>query len=294
MRVFNRGRRAVFARRAWRWLAVGVLAAPLCACSHLIGSIAANTLSAAILNQNDPGLVQRGVPAYLLLIDGLIQQSPDNKDLLASGAKLFALYGSDFESDPAQAAALTAKARSYGARSLCLAYKPACDWGKLDYTAFVSELKGVKRKNIGYLYAYAVGWLAHLEATSQDWTAVAELPWVQAALQRALALDESYDDGSLQAYLGTLDSLRPPAYGGKPALAKQHFERAIQISHGRDLSFKVEYARRYARMVFNKQLHDQLLEEVLAAPAKEPGLTLFNTLAKQEAKRLLASSGDYF
>ena len=270
------------------------LAVLLSGCSHLIGSMAANTLTAAILNQNDPQLVRAGVPAYLLLIDGLIQQHPDNKDLLASGAKLFALYGTDFENDSGQAAALTAKARSYGERSLCLAYKPACKWSKLDYADFVVQLKGVSRRNIAYLYAYAVGWLSNLQATSQDWTAVAELPWVQAALQRALALDESYDDGSLHAYLGILDTLRPPAYGGKPALAQKHFERAIQLSHGRDLSFKVEYARRYARMVFNKQLHDRLLKEVLAAPAQAPGLTLFNTLAKQEAKRLLASSGDYF
>lgn len=256
--------------------------------------MAASTLSAAVLNQSDPALVKSGLPAYLLLVDGLIRQHPDNKDLLASGAKLFALYGTDFEPDPEQAAALTQKARTYGAHALCLAYKPACHWDKLDYTAFVAQLKGVKRKDIEYLYAYAVGWLAHLQATSEDWTAVAELPWVQAALQRALALDENYDDGTLQAYLGILDTLRPPAYGGKPAEAKKHFERAIQISHGRDLSFKVEYARRYARMVFNKQLHDRLLKEVLAAPVEAPGLTLFNALAKQEAKQLLASSGDYF
>lgn len=294
MRIFGASRGAARARRACGGVLIAALAVPLGACSHLLGSMAASTLSGAILNQSDPTLVKSGLPAYLLLIDGLIQQHPNNRDLLASGAKLFALYGTDFESDPGEAAKLTQKARSYGARSLCLAYKPACHWDKLDYSDFAAQLKGVKAKNIKYLYAYAVGWLAHLQATSQDWTAVAELPWVQAALQRALALDDTYDDGSLHAYMGILDTLRPPAYGGKPTEAKKHFERAIEISHGRDLSFKVEYARRYARMVFNKQLHDRLLEQVLAAPAKAPGLTLFNTLAKQEAKKLLASSGDYF
>ncbi len=88
--------------------------------------------------------------------------------------------------------------------------------------------------------------------------------------------------------------LRPPALGGEPEVAKRHFERAIELSNGRDLSVKVEYARRYARLVFDQQLHDRLLEQVLEAPAEAPGYTLFNVLAKQEAQQLLATSQEYF
>jgi hypothetical protein len=55
---------------------------------------------------------------------------------------------------------------------------------------------------------------------------------------------------------------------------------------------QVEYARRYARLVLDQPLHDRLLNEVLAADADAPGLTLTNLLAKEEAERLLAE--DYF
>ena len=98
----------------------------------------------------------------------------------------------------------------------------------------------------------------------------------------------------MHAYLGILDSLRPPALGGKPDAAKAHFERALELSQGKDLSIKVEYARRYARMVFDQELHDRLLEEVLASPVEADGFTLFNVLAKREAEQLLASSKEYF
>ena len=108
------------------------------------------------------------------------------------------------------------------------------------------------------------------------------------------ALDESYEQGGLHAYLGILNALRPPALGGRPDVSKRHFERAIELSAGRDLSIKVEYARRYARMMFEQDLHDRLLAEVLEAPAEAPGLTLFYVLAKQEAEQLLASSREYF
>ena len=262
-------------------------------CTTLIGGIAADTLSAAILNQDDPALVESGVPAYLLLIDGLISEHPDNVALLSAGAQLFALYGSRF-APPDRAVTLTAKARRYGERAICLAHEPACLWADADYTRFVAELEDVGDKDLDPLYSYAVSWLSHLDATSEDWTAVAELPWVEAVLERALALDETYEEGALHGYLGTLNSLRPPALGGKPDVAREHFERAIELSGGSDLSIKVEYARRYARLVFDQELHDRLLTDVLNAPVEAPRKTLFNVLARQEAETLLASSKEYF
>lgn len=259
----------------------------------MIGGKVGDTLSAAILNQDDPTLIESGVPAYLLAVDGLISQSPDNVALLSAGAQLFALYGSRFAT-PERSVTLTAKARRYGERAICIAHQPACTWGDADYTRLVAELEQVNDRDVDALYSYAVSWLSYLDATSEDWTAVAELPWVEAVLERALALDETYEDGALHAYLGILNSLRPPALGGKPDVAREHFERAIDLSDGRDLSIKVEYARRYARLVFDQELHDRLLTEVLNAPVEAPGKTLFNVLAKQEAQTLLASSKEYF
>jgi hypothetical protein len=278
-----------------RAFVLGAIAASLTTgCGRLIGAAAADTLSAAILNQDDPVLVTSGVPAYLLLVDGLIHQRPADPALLAAGAQLFALYGSRFEPDRTRAAELTAKARRYGERAICAAHAPACAWDGLDHPSFVAALERVHRRNIGPLYAYALSWLSHLDATSEDWSAVAELPWVEAAMERVLALDESWDDGGVHGYLGTLNSLRPPAFGGRPDVARAHFERAIELSNGRDLAVQVEYARRYARLMFDQELHDRLLRNVLAASVDAPGLTLFNVLAKREAERLLESGREYF
>ena len=259
-----------------------------------VGGMAADTLSAAILNQNDPEIVSAGLPAYLLVVDGFIIQSPENVGLLVAGAQLFALYGSRFAETPEHGAVLTEKSRRYGERAICLDYEPACDWSDLDYDAFVAELERVEQDQLDVLYAYAVSWLSHLDATSTDWSAVGEVPWVQAAMDRLLELDETYDDGGVHVYLGILNALRPPALGGQPEVARSHFERAIEISEGSDLSAKVEYARRYGRMMFDRDLHDRLLTEVLASPAEAPGRTLFNVLAKRDAEELLASSAAYF
>ena len=57
---------------------------------------------------------------------------------------------------------------------------------------------------------------------------------------------------------------------------------------------KVLYAERYARLLFDRELHDRLLVEVLAADAHSPGLTLSNTLAQEQARLLLESGDEYF
>jgi hypothetical protein len=274
--------------------AIAAASLGLAACGNLIGSMASDTLSSAILNQDDPALIESGVPAYLLLVDGFIHESPDNEDLLAAGAQLYALYGSRFAVDSAAALRLTAKARSYGRRALCLARDSACNLDGLDYDDFVAALGEVREKDVTYLYSYALGWLSYLDATSEDLSAVAELPWVEAALERTLELDESHENGAVHTYLGIVNSLRPPALGGKPDVAKAHFDRSIELSGGRDLSVKVEYARYYARLMFDQELHDRLLREVLASPVEYEGYTLFNALAQEDAQALLDSSREYF
>ena len=84
----------------------------------------------------------------------------------------------------------------------------------------------------------------------------------------------------------------PASLGGKPELGRRHFELAIKYSQGLDLMAKVEFARRYARLVFDQELHQKLLQEVLASESRQPGLTLSNVLAQQQAAMLLRD--EYF
>ena len=57
---------------------------------------------------------------------------------------------------------------------------------------------------------------------------------------------------------------------------------------------KLLYAEKYARLVFDQELHDRLLKEVIDAPVEKNESTLINSIAQYKAKILLAESGDYF
>ena len=109
-----------------------------------------------------------------------------------------------------------------------------------------------------------------------------------------VALEEGFEHGQAHLFLGILHSQLPAALGGQPEIGRAHFERAIALSHGHDLLAKVEYAHTYARLMFDRPLHDRLLEEVMAADPVVPGYTLNNVLAQQQARQLLDSADDYF
>jgi tetratricopeptide (TPR) repeat protein len=266
-------------------------------CSILIGGAvdnAANNLTAAILNQDDPETVRDGAPAYLLLMDSLVEGSPDDAGILQAASSLYSAYAAVFVEDPERAARLADRARRYASRGLCAANRQGCGLTDLSFDELQDRLATFEERDLPALYTLGVAWLVYIRAHSDDWTAIADLPKVEALLDRILVLDEAYERGSVHAFLGILKTLRPPALGGKPEEAREHFERAIEISGGRDLGVKVEFARSYARLLYDRELHDRLLNQVLETDPHEPGLTLMNTLAQRDAAVLLADADNYF
>ncbi|MGR8979503.1 MAG: TRAP transporter TatT component family protein [Gammaproteobacteria bacterium] len=253
-----------------------------------------DSVAVAILDQNDVGIVSEGLPAYLLMTDGLIEKNPDDTGLLTSGAKLYAFFASDLVKDNTRSRRLTEKSRNYARRALCLKQPGLCDIDTLTFNEFTPLLQQIDQDDLNELYTYGLTWAAWLKARSQEWNALADRPKIEALFERVLKLDESFDFGRAHYYLALLRSQLSPALGGKAEIGKEHFERAIELSHGRDLSVKVAMARYYARMIYDRDLHDRLLHEVLEADPNVPGLTLSNTMAQQEAQRLLDESSRFF
>ena len=269
----------------------------LSGCASLVSSATAkmaDNIALAIENQNDTATVRDGAPAYLLMIDGLIEGDPQNEDLLLAGAKLYGSYSSAFVDDEQRAQRLASKSLDYARRALCLELESVCLASSQKLNLFEASLDMSSRSDLKAMYAYAVAWAGWVQVNSADWNAVADLAKVTALFERCLELDETYDRGGAHLYLGVIKSLLPAAFGGKPELARVHFERARSLSEGENLMVNVLMAKHYARTVYDQELHDQLLLEVQAARADYAGYTLINTLAKREADRLLAESADFF
>lgn len=285
-----------FNARLWTVLLASLL--PFGAgCASLISSAAsdfADNLSQAVLNQDDPETAKAAIPSYMLMIDSMIEGDPDSPDLLSSAATMYASYGAVFADNEIRAKRLTARARRYGLQAMCIEYEDACGWRGMNFDEFTTSLEGVTATHADLLYTYGFSTLAYMRAHSSEMDTLAELPQVEALFNHYLVIVGDDVSPATHIYMGILLTLRPPALGGKPEAAREHFEKAIALTDGRDLSAKVEFARGYAKLLYERELHDRLLNEVIAADPYADGLTLGNVMAQEDAAKLLAEADDYF
>lgn len=272
----------------------------LISCSSIISSATnkmASNLSTAITNNDDLETVKAGAPAYLLMLDSFIEGDPNDSKMLLSAAKLYSAYAGVFVKDEARAKRLTQKALDFSFRAYCLSFADVvedCDLKKMKFADFKTHIDQFEKEHIDLLFTLGTSWAGWIQSRNGDWNAAADLPRVTKIITHVISLDEKYQSGQAQLYMGVLNTLLPPSLGGKPKIGQQHFKKAIEYSQGNNLMAKVLYAEKYARLIFDQNLHDTLLNQVLKAEPRRRGFTLTNMLAQQQAKELLKSSQDYF
>jgi hypothetical protein len=251
-------------------------------------------LSDTIVNNDDLLLVEAGAPAYLLMIDSLISEDPYSKEMLSTAAQLYTAYAGVFVTDTHRSRKMVNKAFGYADQAICIANKDACGLKKMPFDKFQEIIAAMGIKDLPYLYTMGSAWASWIMANSNDFNALADISRIETIMLKVVLLDETYKEGAAFLYLGTLSTFLPPALGGKPEQGKLYFQRAIDLSQGKNLMAKVMFAKLYARMIFDRDLHDRLLKEVLDTNPAVPGYTLVNTYAQKQARQLLESAEDYF
>jgi len=273
------------------------LLSSLTACGSLISSAKkefAEDLSTTIMSHDEPETIKQAIPTYLVLVSSLIRGDQENVDLLVSGSRLYSAYASVFVKETDRKIKLSKRAFKYAEQAVCLRLPKSCSTKTMSYHEFEQSIKDFKKEDASILFAYGAAWSGLIQANRADWNAVAELPKAKAIIAKVLELDEDISNGDAHLYMGVMESLLPPAMGGKPEIAKKHFERALVISKRKNLMALLMYAEKYARLLFDRKLHDKLLNELLTVDVRDSKTLLIDTIARVKAKQLLADAEDYF
>ena len=245
--------------------------------------------------QSDLMLIRRGMPSYLMLIDGMVEALPDNKRLLINAAQLYAAYASAFiqDEDKAYARTLYARARDYALRALEQNGFKNPVTGSFD--DFETRLPDLGKKDVPYMFWAASCWGSWISLNQGSMEAMAELPRVEMMMKRVLELDEAFYYGGAHIFMGVLDASRPRVAGGDLDRARDHFLKAIKLGAGKFLMARIYYADYYAKKAFDRDLFISILGKVLETPADiSPELTLLNTVAHTKAKEMLDQVDEYF
>ena len=184
------------------------------------------------------------------------------------------------------------RARNYGLRGLEVRHK---DFEKALRADPKQAVRVATVKDVPLLYWTAVSWAGAVSLSKDNPDLIADMPIVEAMMDRALALDEAFDDGAIHSYLITYEMSRPGGTGDPAARSRQHFERALALSKGLQAGPMVSFAEAVCVQKQDLKQFESLLQQALAInPDAKPESRLVNLVMQRRAKWLLSRTDQLF
>jgi predicted anti-sigma-YlaC factor YlaD len=295
-------------RKIWPCAASLALAAFGTGCS--VERLATNRLADTLAGSgtsyaadDDPELVEAALPFSLKLMESVLAETPEHRDLLAATAAAFTQFAYAFvqqdgdelsltDTDAAwvswnRARRLYLRARDYGLRGLEAAHPGFRAAFAVDHAR---ALQAAGADDVDLLYWTAASWAAAIALGKDDPKLVADLPSVSALIDHALTVDEDWDRGAIHAFLITYVMARPDASENRETAARRHFDRAVLLAGGRSAGPYLSWAESFCIPREDRDCFDQAVASALAVDLEaEPALRLANTVMQRRAAWLKAN-----
>lgn len=257
---------------------------------------------------DDPELVRQAVPFSLKLMESLLAESPRHAGLLVGAASGFTQYAYAFVQQDAdelesrdfaaaevlrgRARRLYLRARGYGLRALEVAHP---GFAQRLAAAPGEAVAGLKKADLAAVYWTAASWAAAIALSKDDPVRVAEIPQMEALLDRADALDPDWGDGAVQSLMITYEMSRTTSGGDPVARARARFERAVALGRDRLAGPFVGYAESVTVQEQDVEAFEKLLGQALAVNADAvPEFRLLNLVMQRRASWLLSRKDELF
>jgi predicted anti-sigma-YlaC factor YlaD len=252
-------------------------------------------------SDNDPELIQSAAPFSLKLIESLVAESPRHSGLLLAAARGFTQYAYAFvqeqadeveDQDLARATALRNRARTlylrardYGLRGLEVRHRGFRDAVQKNPEAAAM----ISNADVPLLYWTAASWGAAISISKDNPNLVADQPIVEAMIDRALELEDTFESGAIHGFLIAYEPSRLNGSGDPLERSRQQFERAIALSQGKLASPLVSFAENVCVQKQNRAEFETILQRALAIdPDVKPEWRLENLVMQRRARWLLS------
>jgi len=121
-------------------------------------------------------------------------------------------------------------------RAACATDDRWCELPKAKFAEVEARVNKVPSSQVEVLYCLGGAWAGFIQAHADDWNAIAAIPKVRHIIEHAVEVAPNFRDGQGQLYLGVMNSLLPPAYGGKPELAQRRTQCVIECATSQTFS----------------------------------------------------------
>jgi hypothetical protein len=252
----------------------------------------------AMNRETDLVLAEAAIPANLKLIEGLIEEDPDNPDLLYLAAQGFYGYAFGFVelSDPQRAEALYTRGFSYGVRGLhALGLNRDIDLATANPDTIEKAVAKLGAAAVPTLFWTASCWAKQIDMRRTDPARIAQLASTERLMFRVRELQPDYYYGGVHLYYGVYYGSRAPMMGGDFAKSEQNFTAANAVSEDRLLIVDVLQAEYLERQRLDQDSFHRLLSRVVTDPVGSfPEMALANQIARARAHYLLDRESEWF
>lgn len=250
----------------------------------------------AIYEEEDLELARTAIKSNIKLLEVLLKNDPENKDLKLLLAQAYGAYALGFLEDENKERAryFYKKGRDYALDILRKnkKFNHALQGSLEELKLAVHQMD---KDWVPALFWCGFNWGGYIAISLNNPKAIFDLAKVETIMQRVAELDESYYFGGVHLFFGSMAGARPKLLGGDPAKAKSHFERALELTDGKFLLVYVYYAKYYAMKVLDEEKFDELIDHVLKADLNIlPEYKLINQIAKQKALQLKQEKEEIF
>jgi predicted anti-sigma-YlaC factor YlaD len=282
-----------------------------CSLKKMAVNTVADTLSevgTTFSSDEDVKLVGDAIPFALKLYESILESTPRHAGLLLATCSGFTQYAYAYVETDAEALPVSRRAEIRDAqdralrlyvrgRGYCLRAMNV-RFGEKTSEALLQNPDIVVAKanaaDVPLLYWTAASWGAAIALGIDRPDLAIDLPTVRVLAERALALDEKWNKGTLHELFITLDSL-PEELGGSRARARQHFEKAVELQGGLSPGPYVALATGVAVPSQDRAEFERLLKTALAIdPEKNPSSRLVTLVMQKRARVLLDRIDEQF
>jgi predicted anti-sigma-YlaC factor YlaD len=259
-------------------------------------------------SDDDPDFIKAAAPFSLKLMESLLAETPDHSGLLLATTSGFTQYSFAFIQQDAEqtedkdlaaatelrdrARRMYLRARNYGLRGLNVKHPGFEQSLRKDPKAAV---RAASKADVPLLYWTAAAWGSAISISKDNADLIGDLPIVEALIDRALELDESYDAGAIHSFLISYEMSRSGGTGDPVERSRKHFDRAMELSHGQQAGPLVSYAEAVCVQKQDAKEFESLLNRAIAInPDARPEWRLENMVMQRRAKWLLGRKDELF
>jgi len=255
-------------------------------------------------SDDDPEFVAAAIPFSLKMMESLLAEAPKHEKLLLASASYFTQYGYAFilqkadeleETDVDEAA----EQRDRASRMFRRAWNYGIRGIEVKHPGFEKELredpkaalKKLSKADVPILYWTTVAGGLRIRPDRPE--TVADQPMVEAMIDRALELDETYEKGAIHSFLIKYEMSRQGVKGDAAARSRKHFKQAVELSGGIDAGPYVSLAEAVCIPKQDGEEFESLLKKALAIDVDaHPEMRLSNMIMQHRARWLLERKDD--